>query len=251
MTNLARGQLLGERFQFIRPLGKGGMGEVWLVDDRELEDRVVAKVIREGASEDALALLRRECRHARKLVHKNIVPVYDFHRGSGTSFITMAYVEGENIGCLRGRPLKDVLAPLISVADALDYAHAQGIVHRDLKAANILIDSSGEPRLLDFGIAGVLDRKKDALEIRGGGSEGTASPQQLAGETPIAHRRHLCFRHARARLDERREAPFETPSAFERHDQPGSAPPPGRHAVDPSEPRSDSARDHRKRLQSN
>ena len=184
MTNLARGQLLGERFQFIRPLGKGGMGEVWLVDDRELEDRVVAKVIREGASEDALALLRRECRHARKLVHKNIVPVYDFHRGSGTSFITMAYVEGENIGCLRGRPLKDVLAPLISVADALDYAHAQGIVHRDLKAANILIDSSGEPRLLDFGIAGVLDRKKDALEIRGGGSEGTASPQQLAGETP-------------------------------------------------------------------
>ena len=188
MTSLAGGQLLGERFQLIRPLGKGGMGEVWLADDRELEDRVVAKVIPHDASpkpsEDALALLRRECRHARKLVHKNIVPVYDFHRGSGISFITMAYVEGENIGCLRGRPLKDVLPPLISVTDALAYAHAQGIVHRDLKAANILIDPSGEPQLLDFGIAGVLDRKQGALEIRGGGSEGTASPQQLAGETP-------------------------------------------------------------------
>ncbi|TDI34936.1 MAG: serine/threonine protein kinase [Acidobacteria bacterium] len=184
MTSLARGQLLGQRFQLIRPLGKGGMGEVWLADDRELEDRVVAKVIPKGASEDALTLLRRECRHARKLVHKNIVPVYDFHRGSGVSFITMAYVEGENIGCLRGVPLKDVLAPLISVADALAYAHAQGIVHRDLKAPNILIDPSGEPQLLDFGIAGVLDREPGALEIRGGGSEGTASPQQLAGETP-------------------------------------------------------------------
>ena len=184
MTSLARGQLLGERFQLIRPLGKGGMGEVWLADDRELEDHVVAKVIPKGASEDALTLLRRECRHARKLVHKNIVPVYDFHRGSGVSFTTMAYVEGENIGCLRGVPLKDVLAPLISVADALAYAHAQGIVHRDLKAPNILIDPSGEPQLLDFGIAGVLDREPGALEIRGGGSEGTASPQQLAGETP-------------------------------------------------------------------
>ena len=157
---------------------------MWLVDDRELEDRVVAKVIPQGASEDALALLRRECRHARKLVHKNIVPVYDFHRGSGISFITMAYVEGENISCLRGRSLKDVLAPLISVADALAYAHAQGIVHRDLKASNILIDPSGEPQLLDFGIAGALDRKLGTLEIRGGGSESTASPQQLAGEAP-------------------------------------------------------------------
>ena len=157
---------------------------MWLADDRELEDRVVAKVIPKGASEDALTLLRRECRHARKLVHKNIVPVYDFHRGSGTSFITMAYVEGGNIGCLRGRPLKEVLAPLISVADALAYAHAQGIVHRDLKASNILIDPSSEPKLLDFGIAGVIDRKPGVLEIRGGGSEGTASPQQLAGETP-------------------------------------------------------------------
>ena len=187
MTALAPGHILGERFQLIRRLGEGGMGEVWLVEDLELSDRVVAKMVPLEATEDQLTLLRRECRHARKLVHSNIVPVYDFHRASGVCFITMAYVDGTDIGSLRGRPIEDILPPLIAVADALVYAHARGIVHRDLKVSNVLIDKTGEPRLLDFGIAGLIaqqERNVDGILIRGGGSEGSASPQQLAGAAP-------------------------------------------------------------------
>ena len=187
MTALAPGHILGERFQLIRRLGEGGMGEVWLVEDLELSDRVVAKIVPLDPTEDQLTLLRRECRHARKLVHSNIVPVYDFHRASGVCFITMAYVDGTDIGSLRGRPIEDILPPLIAVADALVYAHARGIVHRNLKVSNVLIDKTGEPRLLDFGIAGLVaqqEKNVDGILIRGGGSEGSASPQQLAGAAP-------------------------------------------------------------------
>ena len=187
MTALAPGHILGERFQLIRRLGEGGMGDVWLVEDLELVDRVVAKMVPRDATEDQLTLLRRECRHARKLVHSNIVPVYDFHRASGVCFFTMAYVDGTDIGSLRGRPIEDILPPLIAVADALIYAHARGIVHRDLKVSNVMIDQTGAPRLLDFGIAGLVteqERSVDGILIRGGGSEGSASPQQLAGAAP-------------------------------------------------------------------
>ena len=157
---------------------------MWLVEDLELSDRVVAKIVPHGASEDQLTLLRSECRTARKLVHSNIVPVYDLHRASGVSFITMAYVEGRDIGALRGRPIDEVLPVLIAIADALAYAHAQGVVHRDLKVSNVLVDETGAPRLLDFGISALVGREDDGIQVRGGGSEGYASPQQLAGATP-------------------------------------------------------------------
>jgi serine/threonine protein kinase len=184
MYELAQGQKLNERFTLLRPLGRGGMGEVWLVDDNELEEQLVAKIVPPDASEEHVQLLRRECRHARRLVHPHIVPVYEFHRGDEVSFITMAHVEGEDLGRFRGKSPDEIVELVSPIADALDYAHRQGVVHRDLKVSNILVDEQGQPRLLDFGIAGLLEPEPGELTLSGGGSRYSMSPQQADGEAP-------------------------------------------------------------------
>jgi tetratricopeptide (TPR) repeat protein len=182
MSALTTGQSLDHRFTLVRPLGRGGMGEVWLVRDEELNEEVVAKILSPDSPENWITLLRRECRHTRRLVHPNIVRTFDFHNTPRHKFVTMAYVEGEEIGHLRGGALADIVRALIPVADALDYAHSRGVVHRDLKASNVLCDASGQPHLLDFGIVGLLDESD--VSLVGGGSPHSASPQQMAGEEP-------------------------------------------------------------------
>ena len=182
MSALSSGKTLDQRFTLVRPLGKGGTAEVWLVHDEELGEDVVAKILPPGASEERVSLLRRECREARRLVHRGIARVFEFHRTSDRAFLTMEFVDGEDIGRFRGRPLAEVLPVALTVAGALAYAHSQGVVHRDLKIANVVCDGSGEARLIDFGIAGLLEG--DEVRLRGGGSRYSVSPQQLAGEAP-------------------------------------------------------------------
>jgi len=160
------------------------MAEVWLVRDRELDEEVVAKILPSGASPDRLALLRRECKQARKLTHPHIVRVFDLHQGDDGHFITMEYVEGGDIGRFRGASPAEVVSLLIPVADALAHAHDLGVIHRDVKVGNVLCDASGRPLLADFGIAGLLQAEDDSLELSGGGSRFSVSPQQLAGEDP-------------------------------------------------------------------
>ena len=185
MSALASGDRLDPRFSLIRPLGRGGMAEVWLVRDHELDVEVAAKIVPEGASSETIDLLRRECQNTRRLSHPHIVRVFDFHRGKERGFITMDFVEGEDLGTLRGGDPREILGALIPVADALGAAHELGVVHRDLKTDNVLRDGAGKPHVLDFGIAAVL-AGDDGIEVAGSGSRHGMSPQQLDGDEPRA-----------------------------------------------------------------
>jgi len=181
---LQPGQTLTPRFRLVSAVGQGGMGEVWSAWDQELTEHVALKVVRpELARQPAIVdLLRQECRSARRLVHPNIVRVYDFHRAGGHAFISMEYIEGHDLERLRGGSRQDVVRALLPVLDALAYAHGLGMIHRDVKASNVLVDSAGVPRLVDFGIASALNTGGQAL--RTGGSPHSMSPQQRAGESP-------------------------------------------------------------------
>jgi tetratricopeptide (TPR) repeat protein len=183
MSERTSGETLDSRFTLLRRLGRGGMGEVWLVHDRELDEDVAAKVVPRRAGEELIALLRRECQNARRLAHPNIVRVFDFHRGDEHCFITMEPVEGEDLSTLRGAHPAEIVRVLLPVADALSHAHALGVVHRDLKAGNVLLDATGAPRVVDFGISAVLAGDR-GLEVSGGGSRHGMSPQQLDGRAP-------------------------------------------------------------------
>jgi tetratricopeptide (TPR) repeat protein len=183
MEGLAAGLTLSDRFQLTRRLGEGGMGEVWLAEDSQLKQPVALKILARvtAGSTQLIDLLRQECRKARDLVHPHIVRVYDFHTDGDWFFISMQYVEGENLAGLRGAPFQEIVSAALMVCDALDYAHRQGIVHRDIKPANILRDRAGMCCLTDFGIAGALASEPGLSDLRGGGSLPSSSPQQLDG----------------------------------------------------------------------
>jgi len=184
MSQLESGDTLCSRFALIRPLGRGGMGEVWLALDERLDQDVVAKIVPADASATTIELSRQECRNARRLSHPSIVRVFDFHQCDGVSFITMEHVEGDSIESLRGRSIGEIVQVLVPLAEALRHAHQAGVVHRDVKASNVLLDSAGKPRLMDFGIAGILQPGEGDLLLSGGGSKYSMSPQQLAGDPP-------------------------------------------------------------------
>jgi len=185
MTELVPGRVLASRFELRRLLGRGGMGQVWLAIDGELQEQVAVKILDPDLAADAnmLELLRQECRQARRLAHRNIVRVYDVHYAEGHAFISMEFVEGGELGQFRDGSPTEVVAKVLPLTSALGYAHARGIVHRDVKPSNVLIDREGMPRLVDFGIAGVL-HGEHSLRITGGGSPLSMSPQQRAGLPP-------------------------------------------------------------------
>lgn len=190
MITLTKGQVFLSRFSLIQPIGEGGMGQVWLVRDLELQIDVAIKILhpRFSTTPQHIELLKNECRNTRRLVHPNIVRVFDFHRSDDLVFISMEYIAGEDLAAHRGRLGKfnylDVLSLLQPVVGALFYAHEQGLVHRDVKSGNILIDPQNSPRLTDFGIAGIFKTGKDALYITSGGSLYCMSPHQLGGGQP-------------------------------------------------------------------
>jgi tetratricopeptide (TPR) repeat protein len=173
MLELSKGTQLADRYTLERPLGKGGEAETWLARDRLTRASVALKIVAAGA---ASKRLRDEWQTNLRLMHAHIVRVFEFHEDQGAAFYSLQYVEGADLGALTGKPLTEILPPLGLVADALRYAHAKGIVHRDVKASNILLDHNGVPYLSDFGVAASVGA--DAA----GGSPIATSPQARDGE---------------------------------------------------------------------
>ncbi len=186
MLTLSKGQQLSDRFILLSLKGQGSMGDVWLAQDSELGERVALKILNpDFAGVPAMVeLLRHECRNARRLIHPNIVRVFDFHADNDVFFISMQYIEGADFSQFRGLEYRHFLGRLLPILDALDYAHSLGMVHRDLKPGNILCDEQGTPYLTDFGIAAALG-DESAPTIMSSGSLFYQSPQQIDREPPI------------------------------------------------------------------
>ncbi len=166
----------------IEPVGRGGMGEVWVVRDARRGEEVVAKILPADASDDRVALLRREARLVRKLKHPRIVPVYGFEQGPHGSAVLLRHMKGGDAGRLRGATPLPIVRLGREVAEALGYLHAMGVVHRDVKPPNVLLDETGRAHLADFGIAAVDSPVDDeGLTLHGGGSRASMSPQQRQG----------------------------------------------------------------------
>ncbi len=188
IEGFTRGTTFAGRYEIIEELGSGGMGKVYRVEDKKVGEEVALKVILPGiaVSPKTLERFRNELKLARKIKHKNVCQMFDLGEDAGTHFITMEYVPGESLKSFIKRAKRLDIGSAVSVAkeicEGLAAAHKLGVVHRDLKASNIMIDKDGEVRIMDFGIARSIDSKKLTGEGKVVGTPQYMSPEQISGE---------------------------------------------------------------------
>lgn len=190
---------LGAQYDILRLLGRGAMGAVYLAREKTLDRLVAVKVLPPETSDssESRERFRREARTAAKLTHPNIVPLHAFGQVEDMMYFVMGYVRGESLDDRIRREARvsseETRRILAEIADALDYAHRQGVVHRDIKPDNILIDDeSGRPLLTDFGVAKARASGRTLTAL--GAAVGTPyymSPEQASGEREIDGRSDL------------------------------------------------------------
>jgi predicted Ser/Thr protein kinase len=184
------GTLLAERYRIVAPLGKGGMGEVYRADDLTLGQPVALKFL-PGAlarDEETLNRFRNEVRVARRVSHSNVCRVYDVGEVEGHTFLTMEYVDGEDLASLLRRigrlPGDKALEIARQLCAGLAAAHREGVLHRDLKPANVMLDGRGRAVMTDFGLASLAERI-EGYDARSG-TPAYMAPEQLAGQEVTA-----------------------------------------------------------------
>jgi eukaryotic-like serine/threonine-protein kinase len=188
--------LFDGRYRVLRKLGSGGMANVYLAEDEELGRRIAIKILNErhAADEQFVERFRREAKNAAGLSHPNIVQIYDRGEGEGTYYIAMEYLEGRTLKeAVAGRqplPIREAIGYARQILAALRFAHRKGIVHRDIKPHNALMDDDGRLKVSDFGIAraGAASQMTEAGSIIG--TAQYLSPEQARG-APVDHRSDL------------------------------------------------------------
>jgi len=188
LNALQPGRVLGNRYEILQLLGEGGMGAVYKARDIEVDRFVAVKVIRPDLASrpDILARFKQELILARQVTHKNVIRIFDLGEAEGLKFITMDFIEGRDLKAIlreKGKlPSGEATKIVTQICRALDAAHSEGVVHRDLKPQNIMVDAKGRITVMDFGIARSMEMTGMTQTGALVGTPEYMSPEQAKGE---------------------------------------------------------------------